>query len=412
MRFLTKINRNYFYLLTVILIVFSIVGYFVLHAIILDETKETLFEKEELIKNQILATGETPNIYPIIEVKKINQITDGKPKIKEIYIQNLEEDELELFLEYSNQLKIKGSYYSIKIRQAAFESEDLITIIGFSFFILLLSSFGISFVVNKKMNKTIWADFEQNLQKIEKYSFRENNSISLLTSDIEEFDRLNRGVNHLTEKLKSDYLALKEFTENASHEIQTPLSILLLNLEEILQQNLPEEILKKVVSSINAVNRLSTLNKNLILLTKIENKQFIADKKLVFNDIVKQKIADFEPLFEAKNLNIQLDCQQDFVLNMNEQLADILIGNLLSNAVKHNITGGRIEIWINKNEFKICNTGEKNSMTQETIFNRFVKGNSKSFGLGLAIVKNICDTHGLDIQYSQKEMHCFRITNQ
>ncbi|MEI6347039.1 MAG: HAMP domain-containing sensor histidine kinase [Bacteroidota bacterium] len=411
MRFLTKINRNYFYLLTIILCVISIVGYFVLHAIILNETKDNLIEKENLIKSQISTTAELPNLYPLIEVKKIVQITDDKPIIKEIYIQNEEEDESELFLEYSNQLKIKDSFYSIKIRQASFESEDLVAIIGFSFLLLLISSFGISFIITKKMNKTIWTDFELNLNEIEQFNFKSNSNISLKNSNIEEFDRLNKVVISLTEKLKLDYLALKEFTENASHEIQTPLSIALLNLEELLQEDLSEDFLNKIVSSINAVKRLSSLNKNLILLAKIENNQFTADKKLIINinNIVKQKVIDFAPLFEVKKLDVEIINQQEFKLNINEQLVDILIGNLLSNAVNHNVADGKIEIWVNENELKFCNTGEKSSLTQETIFNRFVKGNSKSFGLGLAIVKNICDTHRLDIQYTQAELHCFTI---
>ena len=65
---------------------------------------------------------------------------------------------------------------------------------------------------------------------------------------------------------------------------------------------------------------------------------------------------------------------------------------------------------INEKEFKICNTGVSNTLTDETIFNRFEKGNSKSYGLGLAIVKNICSTHNLEIHYSKTDLHCFTIT--
>lgn len=412
MKFLTKINRNYFLLLTLILLGVSIAGYFILQAIVLDDTKENLLEKEYLIKKQILETSEVTNIYPIIEVKKIDHKTIEKHFFKEIFIKNELEDELEPFLEYSNQVKIKDSYYSIKLRQSYFESEDLVIILALSLFILLLSAFGISFFITKKMNKTIWADFEHNLQEIEKFSFTENKNLNLLKSDIEEFDRLNKVINNLTEKLKTDYLSLKEFTENASHEIQTPLSIALLNLEEVLQQKLTAEIFKKVVSSINAIKRLSTLNQSLILLTKIENRQFSADKTLIINDIVKRKVQEFATLFETKKLKVELHIEQDFELKINEQLAELLINNLLSNAVNHNITGGSIQISIQKKELKICNTGETNSLTDETIFNRFTKGNSKSYGLGLAIVKNICETHNLEIHYIKNELHCFTINSK
>lgn len=409
MKLLTKINRNYLLLLSLILIVVSITGYFILHSIIKDDTKEALIEKEALIQKQITETGNIPNLYPVIEVKKINSKTIEKPLFKEIYIQNKKEDELEPFIEYSNQIKIMDTYYSIKLRQSTFENEDLATMLAIALFILLFSAFVISFFFTIKMNKTIWADFGKNLHEIESFNFNENKKLNLLKSDIEEFDRLNKVINNLTEKLKTDYLSLKEFTENASHEIQTPLSIVLLNLEEVLQHELNEDVFKKVVASINAIKRLSTLNQSLILLTKIENRQFVADKTLTINDIVKQKVQEFASLFETKKLKVELHIEQDFTLKMNEQLAELLINNLLSNALNHNITGGNIQIFINDKEFKICNTGALNSLTNETIFNRFAKGNSKSYGLGLAIVKNICKTHNLEIHYLKNERHCFII---
>ena len=409
MKFLTKINRNYFILLAVILTVVSTGGYFILQSIILNNTKDSLLEKEILIIKQITETGETPNIYPIVEVKKINCKTIDKPIFNEKNIKNEVEDEIETFIEYSNQVKIKDVYYSITLRQSEFESEDLLAIIALTLFILLLSAFGISFFVTKRMNKTVWSGFEQNLQKIENFNFSENKNLNLLTSDIDEFDRLNRVIDRLTEKLKTDYLSLKEFTENASHEIQTPLSIVLLNLEEVLQQELNAETFKNVVSSINAIKRLSTLNQHLILLTKIENRQFETDKVLILNDIVKRKLEEFTPLFETKKLKVELNFEQDFALKINEQLAELLIGNLLSNAVNHNFTDGYISISIHEKELKICNTGETNSLTDENVFNRFAKGNSKSNGLGLAIVKNICETHNLEIHYVKNEHHCFII---
>jgi len=410
MKFLTKINRNYFLLLTLILIGVSIPGYFVIQVIILKDAKENILEKEYLIEKHLLKTGDIPNIYPTIEVKIIDRKTIEKPLFKEVLIENENEEELEPFLEYSNQVKIGYQYYSIKLRQSSFERADLAIILALFLFILLLSAFGISFFITKKMNKSIWAEFEHNLREIENFSFSENKKLNLVNSDIEEFDRLDRVVNNLTEKLRSDYLSLKEFTENASHEIQTPLSIVLLNLEEVLQQEMTADTFKKVVSSINAIKRLSTLNQSLILLTKIENRQFKADKILIINDIVRRKVQEFETFFETKKLKIELHLEQDFKLKINEQLAELLIGNLLSNAVNHNIPGGSIRIFIQEKELKICNTGETNSLTDKTIFNRFAKGNSKSYGLGLAIVKNICETYNLEIHYSTNELHCFTIT--
>ena len=412
MKFLTKINRNYFFLLTLILLAVSISGYFIIQAIILNDAKESLLEREFLIKKHILKTGEIPNIYPTVEVKIIDRRVTDKPQFKEVEIENELEKELEPFLEYSSQVKIGDWYYSIKLRQSSFERADLALILALFLFILLLSAFAISYLITGKMNKSIWAQFEHNLGEIEKFSFHEKQKLNLIKTDIEEFDRLDKVVTDLTEKLRSDYFSLKEFTENASHEIQTPLSIVLLNLEEVLQQDLNSETFQKVVSSINAIKRLSSLNQSLILLTKIENRQFKAEQVIILNDIVRRKISEFEPFFETKKLNVELHSEQDFKMIINEQLAELLIGNLLTNAVNHNIQGGRIHISIQENKLEIYNTGEENSLTDNTIFNRFAKSNSKSFGLGLAIVKNICETYNLEIHYHKNDFHCFIITSK
>lgn len=412
MKFLTKINRNYLILLTLTLLIVTISAFFILNKIILHTTKNNLIEQELLIKKQIAEKSEIPNIYPIIEVKKVLKPFYSKPTFKEIQIKNIKEDEMEQYLEYSNNFQINNVNYSIKLRQSTFEREDLVSLLTKSLSILLLALFIISFFVSRKINKTVWVDFEKNLLEIENFSFTSNKPLQLIHSDIDEFDRLNKVVNNLTEKLERDYLSLKEFSENASHEIQTPLSIVLLNLEEILQQDLNEETFKKVLTSINALKRLSTLNQSLILLTKIENKQFLADKTINFNELVVRKTEEFSSLFETKNIKVELELVNDFVVKMNEQLAEILVNNLFSNAIRHNVNKGEIRISITETEFKICNFGDQNSLTNDNIFKRFTKGNSKSYGLGLAIVKNICETNQLEIHYSKSNLHCFSITRK
>lgn len=412
MKFLTKINRNYLILLTVTLIVVTGSAFFILNKILLHNTRQNLIEQATLIKKQIAERSELPNIYPIIEVKKDTQNSVTKPTFKKIVIKNAREDEFEEFLEYSSRIEVKNNFYSIKLRESTFESEDLVSILTGALSILLLSVLIIAFFVSKKINKTVWKDFEKNLQEIEQFSFTANKPLQLLKSDIEEFDRLNKVVNNLTEKLETDYLSLKEFSENASHEIQTPLSIVLLNLEEVLQQDLNEETFKKVLTSIHALKRLSNLNQSLILLTKIENKQFIADKSISFNELIVRKTEEFASLFETKNIKLKLELTDNFVVKINEQLSEILINNLLSNAFRHNLNNGEIHIVLTENEFKICNFGDQNSLTDDTIFKRFTKGNSKSYGLGLAIVKNICETNQLEIHYNKSNLHCFTITRK
>jgi signal transduction histidine kinase len=409
MKFLTKINRNYLLLFSAILIVLSFSGYFILKTIVSKSTRESLLSEEALIIKQIRETKGIPELMPLIEVVQVSSQTAIPSGFREVAIFNKEDNETGYFTEYSEIIKVGDLTYLVKIRQENLESEDLALTIAIAIFILLLAAFIISYIITRRLNKTTWNIFEYNLKEIENFDFRDNKIFQLRQSDIEEFDRLNTVVYNLTHKLKQDFTSLKEFTENASHEIQSPLTIAALNLEEILQHDLSEELFRKVITATNAIKRLSTLNKNLLLLTKIENNQFPADQDIDVNELIRSKIIEFELLFKEKNIQINFVSKSEFRLRINIPLAGILINNLLSNAVNHNINNGLINITADQNKIIFCNTGKINDLTDVTVFNRFAKGNSSSYGLGLAIVKNICETNGLLIHYSKNEFHCFTI---
>lgn len=411
MKFLTKINRNFFLLFAAMLLVICIAGYFILQAMFLENARENLARKATLIQKQIEETGQMPEFDPFSQVYPISKpIGKLRASIKKIELPNPRENEMEPYAEYNRTVLMKGTYYDIQLREKTIEKDDLILSLGVALFLLLVATFSISFFVNRRMNKTIWKGFEENLHDIEQFNFRNSEPLHLTWTNIEEFDRLNTVVYGLTTKLKEDYRSLKEFTENASHELQTPLAIVLLNLEELLQQPLNEESFTKTITSINALKRLSHLNQSLLLLAKIENNQFVAAENVNLNEVLQRKLEEFEPLIKMKKIDIEWNEQTACVWKINKYLADILINNLLSNAVNHNMPHGKIIIRTMSNSLLICNTGNKSGLSDEIIFNRFVKGDSKSHGLGLAIVKQICETNNAIIHYDQTELHCFRLT--
>jgi signal transduction histidine kinase len=409
MKFLTKINRNFLIFFSLILAVVTISGYFILHIIIVRGARENLLTREYFIEKQILSTGGIPNLHPLVEVKKTTDSIMIKPTFSEVTIWNELENENEVFIEFSDKIRVDNSFYILKLRISAFENEDLVLILAVILFTLLSVAFIISFLITRKMNKTVWADFENNLQEIERFSLSMSKDMSLLRSDTEEFERLNRVLIDLTEKIKSDYRILKEFTENTSHEIQTPISVALLNLEEILQKDVDEETFRKTAASISAIKRLSSLNQSLVLLSKIENRQYADDKAVSLSEIAMRKKEEFAILFESRSLDITIEVEDDLIINIDARLAEIMLNNLFSNAVNHNIKGGRISIFIGVGSFRICNTGPENVLTDETVFSRFTRGDQKTFGLGLAIVRKICESCNLDIHYNKGDQHCFEI---
>lgn len=182
-----------------------------------------------------------------------------------------------------------------------------------------------------------------------------------------------------------------------------------MNEPDLTQQH--AEAVGKIYDS---VRRLSKLNKELVLLMKIENKQFPVSGTVNLSHVFDNKIAEFAELIELKNLSIETNFANNFEVEMPGLLAEILANNLLMNSINHNLKDGKIIIETDDSFLKISNSGNAAIARPEMLFNRFYKENvsSNSVGLGLAIVKKICDNYSLSIDYSFSEnAHTFTLTN-
>jgi signal transduction histidine kinase len=270
---------------------------------------------------------------------------------------------------------------------------------------MLFLAFTFSYVINKRQIASVWKKFEYNLNQIKKISLQHPKKLELLTTNIDEFDSLNQVVTQLINKLQADYNNLKEFAENASHELQTPLAVILMSLEEVMQTNLSESVHAKIYQSYQEIKKLTKLNKNLLLLSKIDNDQFTDVEKVDLSDLIKQKLDLFKTIIASKNIKVETDLKAIFKLNMSPFLANILINNILSNAINHNINQGTISVRTTVNSFEITNTTNKQTLDLDKLFKRFYKAgtNSNSVGLGLALVKKITDASGLKLQVSQSD---------
>jgi len=197
---------------------------------------------------------------------------------------------------------------------------------------------------------------------------------------------------------------LKSFADNASHEMQTPLAIINAKLDLMIQdQGLEERHLRQLQAMYDAVARLRNLNQSLLLLTKIENNQFVHTDDVMLMRSIEDKLVQLEDLIRAKGLELATGLDGSRA-RMNAYLADILLNNLLVNAVRHNPDGGRIQIRLQEGELSIRNTGPPLSFDPMSLFDRFTKGlDSDGTGLGLAIVKQICDNYGFALSYRYED---------
>jgi hypothetical protein len=406
MKFLHRINKIYGLMLLLTLALASFFGYFILSYFLLEETKEKLAEREYLVEQQIKNDSIVPNFHPFLEIVKNAREENVEPQYATVYIKNrLENNELEPYLEYSKQIKVNNVFYTLKTRNSLLEGEDLIITISLTILMILILSFGIVYFINERLTKRMWGSFENNLQVLSNYNFRDPKEIDLLNTNIVEFDELNFILKKLTRKLRIDFISAKEFAENASHEMQTPLAITIMNLENVLQEDLPEHISEKIYASYQSAIKLQKLSKDLLLLTKIENRQFDKVEKINLAKIIKEKLVLLDPLIQLKKLEVRLNLNQNFFIKTDPFLADIMISNLLTNAIHHNSEKGFITILSDKNKVSISNSSKGHELKEEVFFERFKKGNlkSESTGLGLAIVKKIMDAIHLNIYIKQDQ---------
>lgn len=206
----------------------------------------------------------------------------------------------------------------------------------------------------------------------------------------------------------------KVFIENASHELQTPLAITLNKLELLTDDpSLTEKQLVQLSEVKQSLMRMTHLNKSLLMLTRIENHQYKQAESISFQALTATIIEDLSDLIAFKELKITVKEDSDFQVEMNKDLATVLVSNLLRNAIKYTEKGREIQVRLEENCFQVKNTAKDGvRLHSSKIFQRFHKGqqDASSTGLGLAIVKSIADSYQLQVKYSfEEKMHCFTL---
>ena len=408
---LKKVSRKQLQFGLLIVFLSMVILYLTTRYYIRAEAEESLYSSTFRIE-QLLKKQQVVSLNPLYEVAQVEHLKTQF--LKDTLIFDEQQNEIELFRELNTFKQINGVNYRITTRTLFADYNDTLLSILISFAIIVSLALLAQYFYNKSVNKKIWKPFFKNLEAIKAFSLQSNQSISLSDSDVLEFSELNQHIKTLTEKVTSDYQNLKQFTEDVSHEVQTPLSIIQAKIENLMdnQTSLDDDQITVLNDIQNSAKRLSRLNQGLILLTKIENQQFSNKEIVDVNAIVTQLIEDFEDISSIKNLKITYAANETIQLNMDKVLTNVLFSNLLGNAIKYTPEHGQIFISTEGNSISIGNSGEKAIANSEKLFQRFYKEDkqSQSLGLGLAIVKKICDYYGFQIVYSFEDgMHYFSI---
>ena len=407
MKLLTKTNRYYLLSSVLVFLVGGLIFYAITQTIIREEVSDVLdFELQQKIAALHQQT-EPPKEVSEVEftMTRVSQARDSK-----IYQDTLLWDEGESeFLPY-RQLTlyptIQGQPYRLTLRESLIESEGILFAVSVSLAVLFGLMILTLWLVNYVLARRLWASFYENIRHLRNYNVATLAHVPRIDSDIDEFQEMNAAIVKMTDKIRDDYLHLKEFTENASHEMQTPLAIIRSNLDLLTQSELREEQHTLISRISQAIRRMASTHRALLLLSKIENQQFKEQAPVDFYALIADGLDAFADFISAKQLqvNVQADTKT-LVVGMNPQLADILINNLLINAIKHNVPDGYLDIRMTATSLTVINSGAPLRSDPAKLFQRFSKDNpaTDSAGLGMAIMKVICDTYHIKIAYDYQD---------
>lgn len=303
-------------------------------------------------------------------------------------------------------------YYRLDVISSTVEEDDLIEDLSYALVWLYIIIIVSIVIINNVVIKKTWKPFYMLIERLKQFRLNQNNTFTPPETNVNEFRDLNEAVMNLLKRNMETYTAQKQFIENASHELQTPLAIAINKLELLAEENpLDDAQMKNISETLETLERLTRLNRSLLLLSKIENRQFAEEQLLDFNTLIRRQLADFEELAAYRQLRLHLQETEVFEYKMNKDLAFILISNLLKNAMLHTLENGEIRIEITAHMLRFSNSGKAQALDHDKLFRRFYKDPEKkgSTGLGLAIIKTISEHYGLSVHYHYDGVHHFSI---
>ena len=417
MKLFTRYNRINLTVMVFLFLLSGISYYFLINYVLIHELDEALEDYQFRIENYVEYNGVLPQIGKMDETRVSYALGDAAKKHHKNYrtvrLSDTVEHEKHHYRQLIYEQKVGNKQYQITLAKpiegVKLLTRTVVTITIITLFIVIITTFVLNLVILRKL----WQPFYDSLKAMKTFKLGKKQVPNFPPTEIEEFSYMNKLLEDTISSAETDYQVLKEFTENASHEIQTPLAIIRSKLDLVIQEEgLSEKQTQALASIYSGIKRLTKLNQSLLLLAKIENNQFASIETVNLEEKVKEKIDQFQEFWisNAIKLSTQLAPAE---IRTNPELIEILLSNLISNAGRHNYENGSIFIELNDFQLIISNTGSLNALDSEKLFQRFYKEaqHSQHNGLGLSIVKQICEQLNILIRYSfENNLHCFTLS--
>lgn len=310
--------------------------------------------------------------------------------------------EVDRFRVLRTTIEINKQHYLLLVETNVEETEETVAYIAMVtlfFFLILVIGF---WILNRRLSRKLWQPFRDTLEQLKSFQLNKPKAVKFRETDTIEFAELNATLDKLLQHSIATYNNQKEFTENASHELQTPLAILKNKVDILLQSDDLTEKQYHLAEEMNkALMRSTRINKNLLLLAKIENSQFDHSELISIDTLVVQSLEGLQAHFEEKNITLESDIQPGIEGKGNSGLTEVLINNLFINAIRHTPAGGTVNVSLSKSRLEIRNSGEQ-ALDPGLLFKRFsrLSADNSGSGLGLSLVQEIGKLQGWQVSYS------------
>ena len=424
MKLLSYTYRKLALLLFLLMAVWGVLFYYAIIDEVVDETDDTLENYSEILMESAL---QDPSILEtegsLMSFYKFTPISEEEGRHYRqvfydatVYIELEDEDEPVRVMCTAFRMP-DGQYYELKLMISILERDDMVEAmlwyLGALFLLFLIcTSIGIQLVLKgvfRPLHKLL--DWLHCIQPGKEVPPLDN------PTKIREFRQLSDAALDMGNRSYKAYEEQKQFIENASHELQTPLAIVRGKVELLAEsEGMTEQQMEQLDEIYATLGRAVKLNKSLLLLSRIENGQYTELEDVSVDEILDELLPDLMDIYEHKQVRlIRKREEQPFIIRCNHSLAQILVSNLVKNSLLHNREGGELQVLTTPTSLVIKNTGDV-PLDGEKLFRRFyhgMDGKKDSTGLGLAIARSIALSSSLKLTYEwQDGMHTFRLVKE
>ena len=407
--------------LLTLMTVWGVLFYYTIMYELMDETDDTLENYAQIIINNALydesildTEGNLMSFYYFHPIS----VEEGE-NYRDMFYDSLvyveSEDENEPVRVYRTAFRMpSGQFYELELMISTLERDDMVNAMVWylaALFILFLccTAVGTRLILKKifqPMNRLM--DWLQRLHPGTEVPPLDN------TTHIREFRLLGEVARDMANRSHRAYEEQKQFIENASHELQTPLAIARGKLELLAEsEHMTEKELKELDVIYTTLGRAVKLNKTLLLLSRIENGQYAETEDVCVDELLDELLPDLMEVYEHKQIGLErIKGEHPFMIRCNASLAHILVTNLVKNALVHSPENGHLVVETTAASLVVKNSGTA-PLDASQLFKRFAHSMDRkkdSTGLGLAISEAIASGCSLRLTYRWEEgMHVFSL---